>query len=121
MAPISAVRGPKIAVRERAVSSSDEEDLHGYRGDIADDSDKDSTEEELERLVFGDSSAFRDGLRSFSQADVLGKGKELVLVEQDLKEGQTGLEQIDDADVWWWTILCDARYVLTQWCFSYSS
>jgi U3 small nucleolar RNA-associated protein 18 len=99
MAPLSTSRGSKVAVKEREVSFSDEEEFQGLQGDDVDGSDKDSTEEELERLVFGDSSGFRDGLRSFAQADQIGKGKELVLAEEDVEDGQTGLENVDDADV----------------------
>jgi hypothetical protein len=117
MAPISTFRGSKVAVKERDASSSDEEESSQFRGDNPADSDKDSTEEELERLVFGDNSAFRDGLRTFAQADTLGKGKELVPVEQVEEEGQTGLEHIDDADVCWLTILFDAGFALTQMFF----
>jgi U3 small nucleolar RNA-associated protein 18 len=99
MAPISTSRGSKVAVKEREAPSSDEEEFQGLQSDHVDDSDKDSIEEELERLVFGDSSGFRSGLKSFAQANQIGKGKELVLAEEEAEDGQTGLENVDDADV----------------------
>ena len=52
--------------------------------------EKDETEAELERLVFGDSAAFREGLKDFA------------LEEQDLEEDEeqpSGFEGLDDADV----------------------
>lgn len=53
--------------------------------------EKDETEEELERLVFGDSTAFRDGLRDFDpeagDEDIAGY------------DATTGLEGLDDAQV----------------------
>jgi U3 small nucleolar RNA-associated protein 18 len=53
--------------------------------------DKDETEMDLERLVFGDSAGFRKGLGE-------------IAVTQDAEQGQdeagaTGLEGLDDADV----------------------
>jgi U3 small nucleolar RNA-associated protein 18 len=49
--------------------------------------EKDETEEELERLVFGDSAGFKAGLRDFDNEDD---------VEE---EDDTGLEGLDDAAV----------------------
>ncbi|KPM34970.1 hypothetical protein AK830_g11600 [Neonectria ditissima] len=60
--------------------------------------DKDSDEEELERLVLGNKAGFRaqlfkdDGLFDTSRG---AEGKELQLIEQDT----AGLEDIDDADL----------------------
>ncbi|KAK5990642.1 putative U3 small nucleolar RNA-associated protein 18 [Cladobotryum mycophilum] len=59
--------------------------------------DKDSDEEDLERLVFGDRSGFRDNL--FKSDGIFGKsekdGKEVQLANED-----TGhLEEVDDADL----------------------
>jgi U3 small nucleolar RNA-associated protein 18 len=56
------------------------------------DMEKDEAEEELERLVFGDSEGFREGLKDFK------------LNDEDAEEGedgdaQGGLEGLDDADV----------------------
>jgi len=51
--------------------------------------EKDETEVELERLIFGDSAGFRDGL------------KDVALVDEEDEEdtGAGGLEGLDDADV----------------------
>ncbi|KAK5129340.1 hypothetical protein LTR08_003570 [Meristemomyces frigidus] len=54
--------------------------------------DKDATEQELERLVFGDSAGFREGLRDFA-LDQQESGSES---EED---AQAGLEGLDDADL----------------------
>ncbi|KIW05736.1 uncharacterized protein PV09_03593 [Verruconis gallopava] len=65
-----------------------------------DESDKDSTEEELERLVFGDSAGFRENVRSFKDAAAQGKSKELVVAEHSEEEdGATGLEGLADEDL----------------------
>lgn len=54
--------------------------------------EKDEAEEELERLVFGDSEGFREGLRDFKLDD-----------DEAEKDGDdsdaSGLEGMDDADV----------------------
>lgn len=56
--------------------------------------EKDETEQELERLVFGDSAAFRDGLKDFALDEQASE-------EEDEEETapQTGLAGLDDADV----------------------
>ena len=51
--------------------------------------EKDETEEELERLVFGDSTGFREGLRDFDAEDIS---------EPDY-DATTGFEGLDDAQV----------------------
>jgi hypothetical protein len=75
----------------------EEEEFAGF--DEKDDvrhSDKDSTEEELERLVFGDSAGFRAGLKKARQiATVEGQPGQ----EDEEQEGETGLESAQDADV----------------------
>jgi hypothetical protein len=54
--------------------------------------EKDEAEEELERLVFGDSEGFREGLRDFKLDDDE--------VEEDGNDSDaSGLEGMDDADV----------------------
>merc|ERR1711981_631855 len=69
------------------------------------DSDKDSTEEELERLIFGDSAGFRDNLRSFKDASDARKSKDLVVAgdrdssNDEEEEGRTGLEGLADKDL----------------------
>lgn len=56
--------------------------------------EKDDAEEELERLVFGDSEGFRDGLRDFKLDD--GEADE---GEEEDGDAENGLEGMDDADV----------------------
>jgi U3 small nucleolar RNA-associated protein 18 len=55
--------------------------------------EKDEAEEELERLVFGDSEGFREGLRDFKLDD------DDVGEDGDESDAQDGLEGMDDADV----------------------
>jgi U3 small nucleolar RNA-associated protein 18 len=55
--------------------------------------EKDEDEEELERLVFGDSEGFREGLRDFKLDD--GEDEE----DGEASDAQDGLEGMDDADV----------------------
>ena len=83
--------------------------------DEADDSDveirieqeKDETEQELERLVFGDSAGFRRGFEDVALQDS---------ADEDVEEGEnTGLEGLDDADVGQ-TALSDARFATTRPC-----
>ena len=57
-------------------------------GEYESEPEKSGTEEELEKLVFGDSAGFRHSLKSSA----------LNAVEEDADE-QTGLEGLDDADV----------------------
>jgi len=54
--------------------------------------EKDETEEELERLVFGDSEGFREGLRDFKLDDDEAE-------EDGNDSDASGLEGMDDADV----------------------
>ena len=55
-------------------------------------SEKDDTEIELEKLVFGDSAGFREGLRDFA----IDKQQDY---DQAAGESAAGLEGLDDADV----------------------
>jgi U3 small nucleolar RNA-associated protein 18 len=55
--------------------------------------EKDEAEEELERLVFGDSEGFREGLRDFKLDD--DEAEE----DGDESDAQDGLRGMDDADV----------------------
>jgi U3 small nucleolar RNA-associated protein 18 len=55
--------------------------------------EKDEDEEELERLVFGDSEGFREGLRDFKLDD--GEDED----DGGESDAQDGLEGMDDADV----------------------
>ena len=54
--------------------------------------EKDEAEEELERLVFGDSEGFREGLRDFKLDDDEAE-------EDGDDSDASGLEGMDDADV----------------------
>lgn len=54
--------------------------------------EKDEAEEELERLVFGDSEGFREGLRDFKLDDDEAE-------EDGNDSDASGLEGMDDADV----------------------
>lgn len=56
------------------------------------DMEKDEAEEELERLVFGDSEGFREGLKGFKLNDEEDD-------EGEDSDAQGGLEGLDDADV----------------------
>ena len=80
------VQQPTPPVQEESDAGSDVEFV--TEGDL----EKDEAEEELERLVFGDSEGFREGLKDFK------------LNDEDAEEGedsdaQGGLEGLDDADV----------------------
>lgn len=81
-------------------SSSDEEEFNGFSNPQNEETEyeRDSEEEELERLVFGDAAGFRQGIKEFKTSEELAKGKELVLADTNMDAG-TGLEGIDDADV----------------------
>ena len=69
--------------------------------------EKDETEQELERLIFGDSAGFREGFKDVALQDS---------ADEDVEEGEnTGLEGLDDADVGQ-TALCDSRLATTCPC-----
>ena len=69
------------------VASSEDENV---------DLEKDATEEELEKLVFGDSIGFREGIKSFTlEANRLGGGSD----GEEVSEEGSALEDVADADV----------------------
>lgn len=71
----------------------EKEEFGGFDEESVKEDEKDSTEEELERLVFGDSAGFRASLK---------KSKQLVKTDaqlEDAGEDGTGLEDAQDADV----------------------
>ena|SRR5579871_1169400 len=74
-----------------------EEEFAGFDGkDDGRQSEKDSTEEELERLVFGDNAGFRDELKKARQITTV----ESKLVQENVEqEEETGLESAQDDDV----------------------
>lgn len=66
---------------------------------VADDDDeeeKGDVETELERLVFGDSVGFREGLRNFAGNEGTAQN---ALVTQEEEDDEGGLEGIADSDV----------------------
>ena len=82
-------------VQQPTPSSHDEDDGQDEKSDVEievgdGELEKDETEEELERLVFGDSSGWREGLRDSAP----GEGE-----EQEQDDGTTGLEGLDNAQV----------------------
>lgn len=82
----------KVQIPDFSYANSDD----GRSEDSDTDMEKDATEEELERLVFGDRTGFLEGLRQF------GKGGELVgTAREDESEDDDGseLENVADADV----------------------
>lgn len=75
------------------------ESFNGYES--AESKEKDATELELEKLVFGDELGFYDGIKSLNDAAIPGTESEAgIQVEDDENEliGE-GLEGVDDADV----------------------
>lgn len=75
--------------------------FNGFDSD--DSSEKDKTELELEKLVFGDEAGFQEGISTYerkyhtAEHDLVvgGENSDEYQVEQD----QEGLEGVDDADV----------------------
>lgn len=83
-----------------SVSQDDSsESFNGY--DSAASKEKDATELELEKLVFGDEPGFYDGLKSLNDAVVRGTGSDAEIPMDDDGDGLAGegLEGVDDADV----------------------
>lgn len=111
-------KGREIALPQQksAPTESDEEDepetadhdvdMNGIMDDDDDDEmEKDDVEEELERLVFGDSAGFREGLRDFGGA----------AVDDDTEDAQDGgLEGIADNDLFFTDVGGDDAPVLGQ-------
>lgn len=90
-------KAAKAAVQQPTPPTQDEDASDGSDVEITmerDPDEKDATEQELERLVFGDSAGFREGLRDFAVEEEEGS-------EEDVEESaaETGLEGLDDADV----------------------
>ena len=74
-------RPPAFADHDSDSSVSDNEPLA---------MDKDATEEELERLVFGDSAGFRQGITGFT------RGGQLVRAQDDGESADDAGNQLDD-------------------------
>ena len=76
-----------------SASTGDEHNEH----DEPEIAEKDSEEEELERLLFGESADFRDQLSKFADS---AKNREWEpSVENDDEHSDPGLGQLEDADV----------------------
>jgi hypothetical protein len=88
--PDSTKRGILSALEQAMDDESDAEII--VDGEL----DKDETEEELERLVFGDSAAFREGLKDFTLEEYHEHEDE---GEHDGDATTSGLEGLDDAQV----------------------
>lgn len=74
----------------RDQAHSENEDDSDVNFGLDADSEKSEAEEELERLVFGDSAGFRQQLKDFAVKDATEESDALEI---------TGLEGLDDADV----------------------
>lgn len=83
-------RSRKAPEEDLIPREDEDEEMEEEVDDEEEESDKDDAEIELERLVFGDSAGFREGL----------KGSALALREEGEDDEQTaGLDGLDDADV----------------------
>ena len=101
---------PAMAGAERTSSSlddrpeleqqEDEDSGEEVFEDEPEEPEKDETELELEKLVFGDSSGFREELKAF-QKPQLSSSKEIALREEDDEDQEQGdqLSGVADADV----------------------
>lgn len=90
--PVQVLERPQNAKAPKQDVMRQDESDEGMEQDIEevedDESKKDDAEMELERLIFGDSAGFRDGL----------KGSALAAQEDEDEDG-AGLDGLDDADV----------------------
>lgn len=96
MAPIvveDGVREDEPQEIEFAEFEDEGEDFGDLEVKVGNQDEKDSTEEELERLVFGDSAGFRASLKKSKQI-----AKAEVQAEEEQEE-DTGLGEAQDADV----------------------
>lgn len=82
---------PTTLVQDEEPELSEDEDM----SDVGE-PEKDATEEELERLVFGDTVGFRNELKGFKQVARLGEGGD---VSDDEEEEENALAAVDSADV----------------------
>lgn len=81
-------------IRETRDESPDEAEV--LVADEEEPEEKDDFEVELEKLVFGDSVGFREGLRHFAGSE--GTAQNALVVQEDEDE-QGGLEGLADSDV----------------------
>ncbi|GAB7340958.1 hypothetical protein MBLNU457_7300t2 [Dothideomycetes sp. NU457] len=107
-------KGKELALPQQQIESDDKDepesadrdvDMSGIIDDNDDENGKDDVEEELERLVFGDSAGFREGLRDFGGA----------AVDDDEGDAQDdGLEGIADNDLFFTDVGGDNAPLLGQ-------
>jgi len=100
MAPVLVAERPTAQKKskkwKKLPSTTEDEPAEVFPEDV--DMEKDDTEEELERLVFGDSIGFREGIKSFAQESALVAGSEEEEESPD-EEAQDELQNVADADV----------------------
>ena len=72
-----------------------EEDEVDVESEVDSEPEKDATEEELERVVFGDSAGFREGLGNWALEEEEEEEEE----EESEGNDTSGLEGLDNADV----------------------
>ena len=70
-----------------------------YESDVS--MEKDETERELEKLVFGDDAGFNDGLKFLGQKSYTsaGKSKDLVRPKSNQDAEEEDIEGVQDSDV----------------------
>lgn len=99
------VQQPTPPTHDEADMEQEEEDEDSdIEVNLGGELERDETEEELERLVFGDSAGFREGLKEFSLGDD----------EADEQHGANGLAGLEDADVGWTCASCRLRKCIDQ-------
>ena len=79
-----------------AVPIHDENDFHVHSGSDMDTVEKDKTELQLEKLVFGDDKGFREGLKSFSKVENISHEHSS---GDDQGSEEVDLAALNDADV----------------------
>ncbi|TKA76727.1 hypothetical protein B0A49_01172 [Cryomyces minteri] len=90
--------GQKVPVQRPTPSTQDETELASEAESQSDvEMEKDATEAELEKLVFGDSAGFREGIRSFDLGDERASGESSASGEEETKDDE--LEGIQDDDL----------------------
>lgn len=88
---VDQISNDEEAMSEDDVASGSDENMSSEE-----ELEKDATELELEKLVFGDAAGFKDNIREFRTALAYGEGTDAVEVSAE-QDGR--LAVIDDADV----------------------
>lgn len=93
-------RNPKTKVVQQPTPPSQDEDnaLPHFEEEGGMEMEKDERERELERLVFGDSAGFREGIQSF-QRERNAEGTDIDVDAPEKEDEEGGLEGVNDADV----------------------